>query len=130
MVHNRGSSTQQNFLWHYSPHSRKSACPRPALMVKCLKLFFVPPSELDIMITLDGGRGGRVRGWGGDETLITSSFLITHSYRSLQTKPLLLKNTSVTSCKRNCFVSDDFNEDTSLNSAYLHILSAYVLLLF
>ena len=60
------------------------------------------------MITLDGagrGGGGRVRGEGKegcDETLITSSFLITHSYRSLQTKPLLLTNTSVTSCERKC----------------------------
>ena len=54
-----------------------------------------------------GGGGGRGGGKGGgkegcDETLITSSFLITHSYRSLQTKPLLLTNTSVTSCERKC----------------------------
>ena len=70
--------------------------------------FFSPSEKLDIMITLDGagrGGGGRVRGEGKegcDETLITSSFLITHSYRSLQTKPLLLTNTSVTSCERKC----------------------------
>ena len=39
-----------------------------------------------------GGEGGRVRGEGKDgcdETLITSSFLITHSYRSLQNKTLI-----------------------------------------
>ena len=68
--------------------------------------FFFSPSELDIMITLDGaGRGGGGGGEGKegcDETLITSSFLITNSYRSLQTKPLLLTNTSVTSCERKC----------------------------
>lgn len=82
------------------------------------------------MITLDWeGGGGRVRGEGKgdcDETLITSSFLITHSYRSFQTKPLLLKSTSVTSCERNCFASDDFKGDTYLNPSYLYLLSAYV----
>ena len=37
------------------------------------------------MITLDGAGRGREGKEGCDETLITSSFLITHSYRSLQT---------------------------------------------
>ena len=38
------------------------------------------------MITLDGAGGG-----GGGETLITSSFLITHSYRSFKQNPYCLK---------------------------------------
>ena len=78
------------------------------------------------MITLYGERGCVCVGGGGGVT----SFLITHSYRCLQTKPLPLKSTSVTSCERNCFVSDDFKGDHSLNSSYLYIISAYVLLLF
>ena len=40
------------------------------------------------MIALDGAGGG---GGGCDETLITSSFLITHSYRSFKQNPYCLK---------------------------------------
>ena len=73
------------------------------------------------------GKGGGGGVWRDPDYII----FLNHTFLpQFQTKPLLLKSTSVKSCERNCFVSDDFKGDIFFSSLYLYILSVYVLLLF